>query len=115
MLELLLPYPPSVNTYWGFSGSHRFLTAKAKTFKQLVHYEVIKSKTKGYPQERLSLTVHLYPPDRRVRDIDNPIKPLLDSLVQAKLMTDDSQIDRLLIVRNELKKGGQCKVIIETI
>ena len=115
MLELLLPYPPSVNTYWGFNGSHRYLTAKAKVFKQLVHYEVIKSKTRGFPLDRLCVEIHLYPPDRRVRDIDNPVKPLLDSLVQAKVMTDDSQIDRLVVVRNELKKGGLCRVILQKI
>ena len=115
MLELLLPYPPSVNSYWGFRGSHRFLTKRANEFKELVLYKVMESKTKGFGKSRLSITVNLYPPDRRKRDIDNPIKPLFDSLVNAKVMDDDSQIFELTVLRHEVIKGGLCQVTIEKI
>lgn len=112
MLMLTLPHPPSVNTYWGFKGSHRYLTPKAKLFKQEVWIAFLNSKHIGFKDARLSITVNLYAPDKRVRDIDNPIKPLLDALTQAKVFNDDGQVDRLTVIRGEPTKGGLCTVII---
>lgn len=113
MLNLFLPYPPSVNTYWGFKGSQRFLTANARKFKAKVLEAFVLSEHKGFEAHRVSLTIHLYPPDKRVRDIDNIAKPLLDALTQAGVFNDDGQVDRLLIVRKEQQKGGGCRVVID--
>ena len=112
---LTLPYPPSVNTYWGFKGSHRFLTDKAKTFKQEVWVAAFNSHHAGFKDSRLSITINLYPPDKRVRDIDNVLKPLLDALTQAKLFNDDGQVDRLNVIRGNVVKNGMCTVIINSI
>ena len=114
MLNLFLPYPPSINTYWNFNGSRRFLTPKANQFKAKVFETFALSEHIGFQAQRVSLTIHLYPPDKRVRDIDNIAKPLLDALTQAGVFDDDSQVDRLLIVRKEQKKGGGCRVLVET-
>lgn len=113
-IELSLPFPPSINTYWGFHGHRRFLTKKALLFKELVANEV-RSQPTRFGDEYLSLTLNLYPPDRRARDIDNPIKPLLDSLVQSGLFNDDSQIKVMHIYMNEPIKGGTSKVQISVI
>jgi crossover junction endodeoxyribonuclease RusA len=115
MFQLFLPYPPSVNNYWGFSQSRRFLTAKARAFKDEVHYKVIQSKYPKFSRSYIKVSVELYPPDRRKRDIDNPLKPLFDSLVAANLFDDDSQIQELVVVRKEVIKGGSCRVTIEKI
>lgn len=115
MLMLTLPYPPSVNSYWGFKGSHRFLTQEAKTFKQEVWVAAFNSKHAGFKDARLSIMVNLYPPDKRVRDLDNVLKPLNDALTQAKLFDDDGQIDSLTIMRGHVVKGGLCTVIINKI
>lgn len=105
------PYPPSINTYWGFHGHRRFLTKKALIFKDLVANEV-HSQPVRFGDEYLTITINFYPPDRRVRDIDNPVKPLLDSLVQSGLFNDDSQIKVMHIYMNEPKKGGLALVEI---
>lgn len=112
ILVLNLPYPPSVNTYWQFNGSRRFLTKKANAFKQFVRAAHCLTNHKGFGKQRLFITIYLYPPDKRIRDIDNCIKSLLDSLCQANVFDDDSQVDKLLIVRKEQKKGGECLVTI---
>jgi len=114
-MKLILPYPPSVNSYWGFKGSHRFLTIKAREFKAncLVAYKQLQQL--GFGAARLEVHIELYPPDRRKRDIDNGIKSLLDSLCQAGIFDDDSQIDSLHIVRKELFKKGKCIVTIQNI
>lgn len=115
MSELFLPYPPSVNNYWGFSQSRRFLTAKAKAFKSEVYYKVIQSKITKFGKSYIRIAVELYPPDKRKRDIDNPLKPLFDSLVASGLFDDDSQIKELIVVCKEVIKGGGCRVCIEKI
>ena len=113
MLNLFLPYPPSVNGYWQFNGSRRFLTPKANQFKADVRQAFVLEKHKGFEAQRVSLTVYLHAPDKRVRDIDNIAKPLLDALTQAGVFDDDGQVDRLLILRKEQRKGGQCEIIVE--
>ena len=111
-LSLVLPYPPSVNTYWGFRGSRRFLTARAREFKALVADEFRRSAHNGFAEARLAVKVGLCPPDKRVRDIDNIAKPLLDALCQAGVFIDDGQIDLLVIERMPVIAGGCCKISI---
>lgn len=112
-LNLTVPFPPSVNTYWGFKGANRFLTKKAVGFKQIVQYEYSLTKHPGFDSQRLKVYVELNAPDRRVRDLDNYAKSLIDALCQAGIFVDDEQIDHLTLVRGELIKGGQCLVRIE--
>jgi crossover junction endodeoxyribonuclease RusA len=114
-LILTVPFPPSVNTYWGFRGSQRFLTANAKSFKQTVLQTYQASKHQGFQTMRLSVCIKLFAPDRRIRDIDNYAKSLIDALCQAGIFVDDEQIDHLNIVRNEVFKGGKCIVTIAAI
>jgi len=112
---LILPYPPSVNSYWGFKGSHRYLTLKAKTFKQEVWVAFKKTKHISFGTKRLKVNVVLHAPDKRIRDLDNSIKSLLDALCQAGVFDDDEQIDVLIVQRGEIRKGGGCLVMIDEI
>jgi len=112
-LTLQVSFPPSVNTYWQFNGSRRFLTKNAVAFKQQVRNEFIASKHKGFDRQRLMVRIELSPPDKRRRDIDNYAKSLIDALCQAGIFVDDEQIDLLTIVRCEQKKSGLCQVRIE--
>jgi hypothetical protein len=43
----------------------------------------------------LELDVLLFPPDHRRRDLDNPLKAILDALEHAGLYADDAQVARL--------------------
>jgi crossover junction endodeoxyribonuclease RusA len=110
-LELTLPYPPSVNTYWGFHGHRRFLTDKAVDFKKAVAHWVSLSGQK-FGNARLKVTIITHAPDRRARDIDNIVKPTLDALVQAGLFNDDSQVDMLTVKRGHVVKGGKAMVYV---
>ena len=114
-INLLIPYPPSVNTYWGFHGHRRFLTPKANQFKEDVAQVVSQQPIYSLGLSRLEISITLYPTDKRVRDIDTSIKSCLDALVATKLFDDDSQVDVLLILRGEQKKGGQALVTIKTL
>ena len=64
---------------------------------------------------RLRIKVTLHAPDKRVRDIDNVLKPTLDALVQAGLFNDDSQVDELTVLRGEPCKGGKTEIYVASI
>jgi crossover junction endodeoxyribonuclease RusA len=115
MLEIILPFPPSVNGYWGFSGSRRFLTSKATAFKTITKERFTSTGHLGLGKSRLSVTMTLHAPDKRIRDIDNVVKSTLDALCQAGVFDDDSQIDVLVVKRSFPLKGGSCVVRIEKI
>src|ERR1700733_6976561 len=124
MIELNLPWPPSINHYKEIGRT--ITTKEGKTYQQrynsknttAFYYEVwvlVKQldaiKLKDLPLLGIiSLELDLYPPDRRKRDIDNGCKVLLDSLTKAGLIKDDSQISRLLIERKDIFEGG--KVVV---
>ena len=113
MFRITLPYPPSVNQYWGTRGVHRFLTAKAKAFRAATIEAVRLSGQGGFGESRLEVHVQLNAPDRRVRDIDNCMKSILDSLCHAGVFLDDGQVDKLVIERGAVVKGGSCLVRIK--
>lgn len=114
-ISLVIPFPPSVNTYWGFHGHRRFLTKKANQFKQDVRNVFAQTGSNGFGAADLSVSIALYPPDARTRDIDNILKPTLDALVQAGVFDDDSQVSRLFVIRSTKHAGGKAEIEIERI
>lgn len=95
-MTLLVPFPPSVNTYWRTFRGRMILSAKARQYRQ----DVIAS-LRPDPDSRstirpltclLAVTVSMHPPDKRRRDVDNYAKALLDAMKYAGIYEDDSQI-----------------------
>ena len=109
--SLHLPYPPSVNHYWGQSGKQRFIGKKGKEFRQAVA-EACLDLELATMDGRLSVHVAIWPPDNRKRDVDNILKPLLDAMEHAGVYENDSQIDELHIIRHHPIKGGSCSVVL---
>jgi len=112
---LTLPYPPSVNTYWRANGKRRFISKAGMEFKQAVQDYVIDNAVPKLGTSRLSVDIVLCPRSRRICDIDNVLKSILDSLMDAGVYEDDSQVDDLHIVRGQPVKGGAAIVVIEEI
>lgn len=112
MIKLKLPYPPSANHYWGVKGKIRFVGKKGIEFRQNVKIIALQH-TQSPLNERLHMEVYLYPPDKRKRDVDNVLKPLLDALEHANVYENDSQIDKLCVTRMEVAKEGYCEVVIQ--
>lgn len=109
MLTIKLDYPPSVNHYW-IHGTRNgraivYIGAKGRIYRE-TSYWVIKEALNGAAAltENVSLSVSLYPPDRRKRDVDNVLKCLLDTLTHANVWEDDSQVKHLEVVMNEYDK-----------
>lgn len=113
-IQLLLPYPPSVNHYWGQSGKHRFIGKKGVEFRQAVAEACLDANVTALDGP-LCVHVALFPPDKRKRDIDNVLKPLLDACEHAGCFENDNQIAELHIIRQEVKKDGACTILITTV
>jgi len=62
---------------------------------------------------RLKVVIEMYPPDLRLRDVDNISKAALDGLTSAGVWLDDALIDDLRIIRREKVKNGKLIVRIE--
>lgn len=113
MLILNLPLPPSVNSYRTIFRGRMGISKAGREFKAKVSDYVVEYRVPKLGDARLEMKVILYPRDRRRQDISNRIKILEDSLVDAGVFNDDSQIDILFIERGEIKKGGGCMVFLE--
>jgi crossover junction endodeoxyribonuclease RusA len=114
MLELELPYPPSVNHYWRRVGARTLISRGGRAFRQAVCAILAAAKIKPLAGP-LELVITVYPPDRRRRDVDNTMKSLLDAMQHGGAYHDDSQIVRLLIERGRVTPGGRTVVLIREV
>ena len=112
MLLLNLPYPPSVNSYWLTSGRRKFLSTRGREFKQAVAEYVIEHNVPKLGLRKLSVDIILRPRGKKIMDVDNCAKAILDSLQDAGVFYDDSQVWKLTIERGIPRKGGGCVVMI---
>jgi len=90
-----LSYPPSVNTYWRRVGPRTIVSRKGRAYQEQVAALIKHSQLDLHLDCALSISVDIYPPDGRRRDIDNVTKALLDAMCKAGVYKDDSLIKRL--------------------
>lgn len=112
MIIIDLPWPNSTNTHWRHARGRTYLSPAGIAFRLAVK---LTANIHGLtaPEGRLDVGVQLYPPDKRIRDLDNfGTKSLLDALTHAGIIQDDSLIDKLTIERMPVVKGGKCRVFI---
>jgi crossover junction endodeoxyribonuclease RusA len=109
MTTIELPFPPSINHYWRRVGAKTLISKEGRLFREHVGLLLKVGRVKRVEGD-LEVTVDLYPPDRRRRDIDNTQKALLDALAHGGAYEDDSQIVKLTIERREVFAGGKCIV-----
>lgn len=115
-IKLTLPYPPTINHYYGNrKGGGKYIKPKGRAFREKVRYAVLMNRMGMVllPLEMpISMSVGVYPPDNRKRDLDNVIKALQDSLQLADVYKDDCQISYLQVKRQEVLRGGRVEVKI---
>lgn len=117
-LILTLPLPPSLNDYYGHRAVTdgymvKYVKHRGKTFQKQVNEYVELNNFNIQANVPLKVTVVLNFQSKRRTDLDNRMKPLLDSLTEAQVWEDDSLIDELHIYRGFIQKPGSCIVTIE--
>lgn len=118
-MKLVLPFPPSVNTYWRapnkgpLKGRH-LISEKGRAYQSVACAAIIEQlcclpKPSSSPA---AVEILLYPPDARRRDIDNYNKALFDALTHAGIWEDDSQVQRMLVEWGPKVVGGRVEISI---
>jgi len=114
-VTLTLPFPPSTNTAYANVRGRRVKTKKAREYSDLVLGECYRQRAyeTAWPDApRLAVRIHVYPPDRRKRDLANLEKLAVDAVFKH-LGLDDSLIDDLHLVRKELDRpNGRLEITI---
>jgi Holliday junction resolvase RusA-like endonuclease len=114
MLEVELPYPPSINHYWRRVGHATLISREGRRFRASVVAILAALRPEPLAGD-LAVEVEVYPPDNRRRDIDNVQKALLDALQHGGAYADDSQVVRLTITKCSPVAGGKTIVRIRCI
>lgn len=110
MIELTLPWPPSMNTYWrhvtkGALAGRTLISQDGRDYRAAVAGAVLQQGRPRIGDARCAIDIEVRMPDRRRRDLDNLPKAILDSLTHAGLWCDDSQVDDLRVWRSD-RAGG---------
>lgn len=111
-INVTLPWPPSVNTYWRNFDGRMIISAKGREYRESVGDQILLQRAAKFFQGKLRVVIEAARPDRRRRDLDNLLKATLDGLAHAGVYEDDSQIVDLRIFWAE-EIGGMLKVEIE--
>jgi crossover junction endodeoxyribonuclease RusA len=99
MITITLPWPVTINHYWGRKGNRTFILPRGLLFRKQTALECIPYVKSELYDKRLSLFICAFPPDKRLRDLDNVLKILMDSLQHAEVYKNDYQIDSIYIKR----------------
>jgi crossover junction endodeoxyribonuclease RusA len=108
-LELELPWPPTVNNYWGHrvvpnkrprgprSIVRTFVTHEGQAYRDAVRARFASRPTPI--RGRVAVTLLAFPPNRAQRDMDNIQKAVFDALTHCDVWLDDCQIDEIHVHR----------------
>lgn len=115
-IELELPVAISENSYRRFvhGCNHPIISHAGRKY-----HEIVKLRFRQSGQQKITgkvkVTIDFYPPDRRKRDLDNQFKCLLDSLVDAGCIEDDSLICWIEAHKYEPYPGGMNHITITSL
>ena len=107
-----LPWPPTVNHYYTVSKGRKILSKRGREYKRYCCELMMVQGVKRLKSRSYSVFIKARPPDKRKRDLDNLLKPILDSLTVYGAITDDSKVDDLRIQRFNPTPDGAVEIII---
>lgn len=111
MKIILKGNPVSTNNIYRYTKYGTYMTEKGKSLKNDYYYQ-LKNQYKSTPcLDDVILAVELFFGDKRIRDIDNYNKIVLDAC-SGILWIDDSQIQEIKIKKNYDKDNPRIELIL---
>ena len=110
-VNLVMPWPPSVNTYWRMVKGRMIISKQGRDYRASVADQVMLQRGGKNFSCPLKVTIEAWRPDNRRRDLDNLLKAVLDALAHAGVYVDDSLIVDLRIYWAK-DVGGMLKINI---
>lgn len=113
-ITFILPFPPSVNTYWRHVGKKTLISENGRKFRAnaiAAVYEQLRKRPMAITGD-VSVIVKMYPPTNHRRDIDNYLKAPFDALTHANVWKDDEQVKRVDMQWCEVVNGGRFEITI---
>ncbi len=107
-----LPYPPTVNHYYTVVRGRKILSARGRSYKAECGWLMAGQKVARLKYEYFRVRIYVWVPDRRKRDLDNILKPMLDALTEYGAITDDSAVVSLWTDRIGRTAGGRIEINI---
>jgi crossover junction endodeoxyribonuclease RusA len=114
-MQINLPWPPSNNVYYRHNRGRTHISAEGKAYREYVELLIYALKANQFGKLPVAVSIVANPPDRRRRDLDNLVKGVFDSLTNAGMWDDDSQVHDLHLRWGEVVKGGGLVVTINEI
>lgn len=112
MKVLRLPFPPSTNALWRYVAPGKVsLSQEARKYLHDGLRALRAQQWTAWPADvRLKVALKVCEPDNpdwRGADLDNFSKAVLDLLQKGGVVVNDSQFDRLIVIRGE-REGNGC-------
>jgi len=114
-ITLQVPWPPTGNHAYTVARGRKILSSKGRVYRDQVAVMIAAAARGERLAGRLSVRIEAYPPDNRVRDLDNLIKLPIDCVKRAGVIADDGDIDLLSIERGYTCKGGALWIRISSL
>jgi crossover junction endodeoxyribonuclease RusA len=116
MYNFTLPVPPSINGYYGHiaKGNRviKYIKKEGKEYRKFVIHWCIRNKMQLRANLPLQMDIKYYFKDKRKRDLDNPLKSLLDALTHAEVYEDDDLIQKMTIEKFYDKENPRVEITI---
>lgn len=114
-IDFIVEWPPSLNNYYARTRNGVFIKAKGVKYRQSV-VDDLQEQVGALVSisEPVLVSAILFPPNRRIWDLDNHMKALLDALTISGFWDDDKLITQLLLYKGEVVSGGQVKLFVSS-
>lgn len=108
---IVLDWPPTVNHYYTVARGRKILSKQGRQYKKDAIFHMMQQRVAKLTYDCFAVSIDAYPPDKRKRDLDNLLKPILDALTAYGAITDDSAINHLTITRHP-KENALGKIVV---
>ena len=112
MTKITLPGSPlSINRLYRRNSRSLYMTAEGKAKKREYQIEIKNQWKKKMMTDKVSLEIEYYFKDERKRDIDNPLKLILDSMEKI-VYENDSQVRYLSLLSQVDRENPRVEIRI---